>query len=90
MEIWSQHYDPFGNIYISALVAAIPALLLLGLIAVLEVRIQLAALTALAACLALAIGVYHMPVTTALASTVYGVGYGMFPIGWLILNIIFV
>ena len=90
MEIWSQHYDPFGNIFLSAAVAAIPAVLLLGLIAVFEVRIQRAALIALAACLVIAIGVYHMPVAMAAASTAYGAAYGLFPIGWLILNIIFV
>ena len=90
MEIWSQHYDPFGNIFISAFVAAIPALLLLGLIGILEVRIHLAALIALAACLFIAVVVYQMPVSAAAASTIFGAGYGLFPIGWLVLNIIFV
>jgi lactate permease len=90
MSIWSQSYDPLGNIFVSALVAAIPALLLLVLIAGFNLRIHLAALVALGACLALAIGVYHMPVAYATASTVYGAGYGLFPIGWLVLNIIFV
>jgi lactate permease len=89
MPIWSQFYDPLGNIFLSALVAAIPALLLLTLIAGFNVRIHLAALIALAACLALAIGLYHMPVAYAAAATVYGAGYGLFPIGWLVLNIIF-
>ena len=89
MEIWSQHYDPFGNIFLSALVAAIPAVLLLGLIAIFEMRIQLAALISLAVCLTISLAVYHMPVATAVASTIYGVGYGLFLIGWLILNIIF-
>ena len=90
MPIWSQFYDPLGNIYVSALVAAIPALLLLVLIAGFNVRIHLAALVALGACLGLAIGLYHMPVACAAASTVYGAGYGLFPIGWLVLNIIFI
>jgi lactate permease len=89
MPIWSQVYDPLGNIYLSALVAAIPAVLLLTLIAGFNVRIHFAALAALAACLAIAVGVYHMPVAYAAASTVYGAGYGIFPIGWIVLNIIF-
>jgi lactate permease len=90
MEIWTQHYDPFGNIFLSALVAAVPALLLLVLIALLNVRIHLAALTALAACVAIAIGIYRMPLATAAASTLYGAGFGLFPIGWMVLNIIFI
>ena len=90
MAIWSQFYDPLGNIFVSALVAAIPAILLLTLIAGFNVRIHLAALIALAACLALAIGLYHMPVTYAAASAAYGAANGLFPIGWIVLNIIFI
>ena len=89
MPIWSQSYDPLGNIFLSAALAAIPALLLLVLIAGFNFRIHVAAMIALAACLALAIGLYHMPVAYAAASTLFGVGYGLFPIGWLVLNIIF-
>ncbi|HEX4086025.1 MAG TPA: L-lactate permease [Chthoniobacteraceae bacterium] len=90
MAIWSQSYDPCGNIFLSASIAAIPAILLLSLVAGLNVRIHIAACAALAACLAIAIGFYHMPSAYAAASTVYGAGYGLFPIGWLVLNIIFV
>ncbi len=89
MEIWSQNYDPFGNIFVSALVAAVPAILLIGLIALLEVKIHFAALIALAASLVLALVIYHMPASAVTASTVYGAAYGLFPIGWLVLNIIF-
>src|SRR6202453_2714406 len=90
MPIWFQSYDPLGNIFLSAAVAAIPALLLLVLIAGFNFRIHIAALIALGACLALAIGLYHMPVAYAAASAAYGAGNGLFPIGWIVLNIIFV
>jgi lactate permease len=90
MPTWSQSYDPFGNIFVSAALAAIPAVLLLVLIAVFNVKIHRAALVALAATVAVALGVYHMPVAYAASSLAYGVGYGLFPIGWLVLNVIFV
>jgi lactate permease len=90
MPTWSQSYDPFGNIFVSAVLAAIPALLLLVLIAVFNVKIHRAALIALAATVAVALGVYRMPVAYAASSLVYGAGYGLFPIGWLVLNVIFV
>src|SRR5688572_4056498 len=86
---WLQNYDPLGNAWLSTLVAAVPIVVLLGLIAILEVRIHLAALIGLAAALAIAIGVYGMPGQTAAATTLYGAAYGCFPIGWIILNLIF-
>jgi lactate permease len=89
MEIWDQQYNPFGNIFVSAFVAALPAIILFVLIAVFEVKIHLSALTALAACLLISLAVYQMPVRAALASTAFGVAYGLFPIGWVVLNIIF-
>jgi lactate permease len=89
MAAWTQVYDPLGNLALSSLVAAIPALLLLVLIAVFNVKIHRAALIALAACLLVAIAVYHMPFGLAAASALDGACYGLFPIGWLVLNIIF-
>jgi lactate permease len=71
-------------------VAATPAFLLLALIAGFNVRIHVAALIALAACAALAIGLYRMPLAYAASIAVYGAGYGLFPVGWLVLNIIFI
>lgn len=86
---WLQNYNPLGNPWLSTLVAAIPIVVLLGLIAILEVRIHVAALVGLAAALAIAIGVYGMPAKAAGATTLYGAAYGLFPIGWIILNLIF-
>jgi lactate permease len=86
---WLQNYNPLGNAWLSTLVAAIPIVVLLGLIAILEVRIHLAALIGLATALVIAIGVYGMPGKTAAATTLYGAAYGCFPIGWIILNLIF-
>ena len=86
---WTQNYDPLGHALLSTLVAAIPIIVLLGAIAWLHIRIHFAALLGLALALTVAIGVYHMPVKTAAATTLYGAGYGLFPIGWIILNLIF-
>ena len=86
---WTQNYDPLGHALLSTLVAAIPIIVLLGAIAWLHIRIHFAALLGLALALAVAIVVYHMPVKTAAATTLFGAGYGLFPIGWIILNLIF-
>src|SRR5579883_3397800 len=86
---WPQNYDPLGHAALSTVMAALPVVVLLGSIAVLRIRIHLAALGGLAIALAVAIFVYHMPLKTAATSAIYGGAYGLFPIGWIILNLIF-
>lgn len=87
---WTQHYVPIGNVFLSALVAAIPVVVLLGLLAFFHARAHTAALAGLAAALLVALGVYHMPAPLALAAAGYGVLFGLFPIGWIVLCAIFV
>lgn len=87
---WSQVYTPLGNLLLSALVAALPVVVLLGLLAFWHVRAHLAALAGLAAALFVAIVVYGMPVPLALAAAGNGAAYGLFPIGWIVLSAIFV
>jgi lactate permease len=86
---WLQNYDPLGNAVLSTLVAALPVVVLLGSIALLRIRIHLAAMLGLAVALAVALAAYGMPFQTAAATTAYGAAFGLFPIGWIILNIIF-
>jgi lactate permease len=86
---WPQVYDPLGNAALSTLVAAIPIVVLLGSIALLKIRIHYAALLGLAVAMIIALFVYRMPTNAAMATAVYGAAYGMFPIGWIILNLIF-
>ena len=86
---WSQTYDPLGNAFLSTLVAALPVVVLLGGLAFFHLRAHVAALAGLAAALAVAIGVYGMPTSMALATAGYGAAYGLLPIGWIILNVIF-
>jgi lactate permease len=87
---WTQHYYPLGSLIVSALVAALPVVVLLGLLAFLHVRAHLAALAGLAAALLVAIVVYRMPSSLALAAAANGAAYGLFPIGWIVLAAIFV
>jgi lactate permease len=87
---WSQVYAPVGGIGTSALIAAIPVVILLGLLAFWHVRAHIAAIIALIAALGIAILVYGMPAPLALAAAGYGAAFGLLPIGWLILNAIFI
>ena len=87
---WSQNYSPLGSIGLSALVAALPIVTLLGLLAFYHVRAQVAALAGLLVAFGVAIFVYQMPLSLTLASAGYGAAFGLFPIGWIILNAIFI
>lgn len=86
---WSQTYSPVGGIGVSALIAMLPVVTLLGLLAFFHVRAHRAALAGLIVALMIAVFVYDMPPSLAGASSVYGAAYGLFPIGWIILNAIF-
>jgi lactate permease len=86
---WTQHYDPLGNVLLSTLVAGLPVVILLGSIALLRIRIHFAAVAGVVVALGLALVIYRMPGRVAAATTVYGAAFGLFPIGWIILNVIF-
>lgn len=87
--MWSQVYDPFGSMILSTAVAAFPVIVLLGGIGILKLRAHVAALAGLAAALAVAILAYGMPAEMAGLAAVYGAAFGLLPIGWIILNVIF-
>ena len=86
---WVQIYDPLGNAWLSTVAAALPILLLLTTLALFEWKAQWAALAGLVSALLVSMAVYGMPVDTALATAFYGACYGLFPIGWIILNAVF-
>jgi lactate permease len=87
--MWSQVYNPFGNATLSTIAAAIPVVLLLVMIASGKVKAHIAAVIALVAAIAVAVFLFTMPAGLALRAALYGVATGMFPIGWIILNVIF-
>jgi lactate permease len=87
---WTQVYAPLGNLYLSAVVAALPVVVLLGALAFFHVRAHTAALLGLGTALIVALGVYRMPAPLAFAAAINGALYGLFPIGWIVLSAIFV
>ena len=88
---WTQVYTPVADqLFVSALVAALPVVLLLGALAFFHVRAHIAALLGLATALGVALLAYGMPSRMATMAAVYGALFGLMPIGWIILNAIFV
>src|SRR5437773_3921111 len=83
--MWQHNYQPVGgNLGLSALVAAIPILVLFYMLGVRRKPTWMAASTALAAAWVVALTVYGMPIRYALMSTLNGAAFGMFPIAWIV------
>ena len=88
---WTQVYTPIGNsVGLSALAAALPVAVLLGLLAFAHTRAHWAALAGLGASLGVAVLGFGMPAGLAAAAALNGAAYGLFPIGWIVLCAIFV
>lgn len=81
---WVQVYNPLGSIWLSALVAAIPLIILFYMLAVKRSPGYLAAIVATVVALLLAIFVWHMPVGLAVSATLNGMAFGLWPILWII------
>lgn len=88
---WTQVYTPIvGSVALSALAAALPVVVLLGLLAFGRAKAHWAALAGLGASLAVAVLIFGMPPELAAAAALNGAAYGLFPIGWIVLCAIFV
>jgi lactate permease len=87
--MWNQVYNPFSNEALSTLVAAIPVVTLLALIASGKVKAHVAAVIALIVAIVIAVEAFTMPTGMAIRASVLGIATGLFPIGWIVLNVIF-
>ena len=86
---WQQIYDPFGNMIISTALAAIPVVVMLAALGFFHIKAHIAAGMGLIAALAVAVFAYGMPADMAGRAALYGGFTGLLPIGWIVLNIIF-
>ncbi|MEA2942832.1 MAG: lactate permease [Bradyrhizobium sp.] len=87
--MWNQIYDPLGNATLSTIAAALPVVTLLVLIASGKVKAHIAALIALIVANIITIFIYSMPAAMSVKASLLGVVVGFFPIGWIVLNVIF-
>ena len=87
--MWDQIYDPLNSKFLSTFAAALPVVTLLVLIASNRVKAHIAALVALVVANLMAIVVFTMPSGMSLRATILGAVTGFFPIGWIVLNVIF-
>jgi lactate permease len=83
--MWQHDYKPIAGILgLSAIIAAIPIIVLFVMLGMLRKPAWVSALSALGSALAVSLLIYGMPVQLALMSTIYGAAYGLFPIAWVV------
>lgn len=86
---WPQNYDPTHHWWLSTFWAALPLVILMVILVAFRIKAHMAALFALIVGLAVAVGIFHMPLHLGLLATMYGAGYGLFPIFWIIFPVFF-
>ena len=87
--VWQQVYDPFGSMALSTLLAAIPVVVMLAALGFFHIKAHIAAALGLAAAFCVAVFAYSMPAAMAGKAALLGGFTGLLPIGWIVLNIIF-
>jgi lactate permease len=86
---WTQVYDPFGHWWLSTLVAALPILVLFGLLAGLRVKPHLCAIAGALTAILVAVIFFKMPLALAAMSFGYGVAFGLLKIAWIVLAAVY-
>ena len=86
---WQQIYNPTGSMFLSTLLAAIPVVVMLGALGFFHIKAHIAAGMGLVAALLVAVFAYGMPIDMAGRAAMLGGFTGLLPIGWIVLNIIF-
>src|SRR5438045_2329568 len=86
---WTQVYDPVGHWWLSTLLAALPIVVLLGLLAGLKVRPHLCAIAGAATAVSMAIVAFQMPALLAVSSFFYGAAFGLLKIVWIVIAAVF-
>jgi lactate permease len=86
---WTQVYDPLGHWWLSTLLAALPIVVLLGLLAGLKVRPHLCAIAGATTAVLVAMIVFQMPALLAVSSFFYGAAFGLLKIVWIVIAAVF-
>ncbi|HLJ86433.1 MAG TPA: L-lactate permease [Candidatus Angelobacter sp.] len=86
---WTQVYDPLGHWWASTLVASLPIVVLLGLLAGFRVKPHYAAIAGALTALIVSTTIFHMPLVLAGMSFVYGLSFGMLKIVWIVVAAVF-
>jgi len=86
---WTQMYDPLGHWWLSTLVAALPIMVLFGLLAGFKVKPHWCAIAGASTAVVIAILFFRMPPALAAISFAFGVAFGILKIAWIVLAAVY-
>src|SRR5207244_2862062 len=86
---WTQVYDPLGHWWLATLVAALPILVLFGLLAGLKIKPHWCASAGALTAILVAVVFFRMPLTLAAITFGYGVAFGLLKIAWIVLAAVY-
>ncbi len=86
---WQQVYNPLNSMALSTVCAAVPIVVLLGTLAFLHMKAHWAAILGLTSALVVAVFIFGMPTQMAGATALYGAAFGLLPIGWIVVHVIY-
>lgn len=89
MTPWEQIYNPLNNVALSTIAAAVPPAVLLGALAIFRIKAHWAAILGLVSALVIAVAIFSMPFGMAVSAALLGAMFGLLPIGWIILHVIY-
>ena len=88
--MWQHNYSILGgNIFLTAVVAAIPIFFLFWALAIKRMKGYLAGIFTLLAAIIVAVVLYKMPFGVAISSAFLGIANGLFPLGWIVITAVF-
>ena len=87
--VWQQIYNPMDSMVLSTLVASVPVVVMLVGLGFLHLKAHIAAGAGLLSAILIAVFAYGMPAEMASKAAILGGLTGLVPIGWIVLNIIF-
>jgi lactate permease len=86
---WLQDYQPAGGLWVSALLAALPVIVLLVALGVVRLSAHLSAALALVTALGVALLLYRMPAGLAFDSAAMGVFFGVWSVAWIAFHAVY-
>ncbi|MGR6116731.1 lactate permease LctP family transporter [Aeribacillus composti] len=89
MHVWEQVYNPLGNIWLSAIIAAVPIIVFIVLLTVFKLKGYIAGLFSIIAAGIFAVFIYKMPAILVLMSAIYGILVGLWPVASIVFAAIF-